>query len=1519
MSLTLRGLRSSPFDRLPDSLRQALSIDVLISQPGAFEYYVEHTASSRSKPYPTRENPVQSDAVDAKAEQPRVQSKHGFFVVDPILKLPSRSRLLDPTTLAVLPANEGGSVIAETKDLTQDGIVLQSFMAKWAGSLSEWAPHLDEATRNGYNMLHFLPLQVRGSSNSPYSIGEQLDFSADLFDSKAGRSSTREERTQTIGAWLKSIKSKWGLLSMIDVVLNHTANNSEWLYEHPEAAYSPYNSPHLTPAEELDRALYEYSNRLATLGLPTDPKTTADVDAIINGVHEHVLQPLRLWEYYAINVAAQKDEFAQAWDGDAGRTISSLGNDDLRSASLDDAFTLLQRHALRNRMSLDERFTTHMDIAVAVSIMRGLCQGKADKTKALEVFGSTLDRINVPLYAFYDEDVKAIVSNLAGRLKYMRLEEGGPMMGLITPESPFAEGYFTRLDPSHPSARNHNPKALALANNGWIWAADPLMDFASSKSRVYLRREVISWADCVKLRYGSGPSDSPWLWEHMGEYCRLQASLFDGFRIDNCHSTPLHVGSYMLDVARKVNPDLYVCAELFTGSEEMDVLFVSKLGINSLIREMENGHDPKEESRLLYRFGVNKPIGSMDTDCLSKESTVQVFSRNGKSAARQCNIVPLAGSMPHALFMDVTHDNETPTRKRTTEDAMTMAALVAFSWSAIGSNKGFDDLYPDQLNVVSETRKYQVAEKGGDVGIGAVKRVFNHLHQEMVADGYSEGHVHQEGDYLIMHRIHPQTHKGYLVVTHTKFHSGVQGRGQVNPFKLNRTTVRYIMGKTLIITDRHAPEDVEYINGMPSKLVDIPEPPLNTGSDQDGQYSEIVVPGEFPPASIMLFATSMDGLGAELDELCASGADEAMAQLNLVDLNVMLYRADAEERDATNGQDGAYTIPDLGGLVYCGLEGWMAYLKAIMRNNDLGHPICAHLRAGPWALDFVHRRLERQLALFPNLSGPAAWLRKRMEKIKEVCPSFMRPKYFSLVVKTAYDAARRRAVEQMSHFVQQGDDFTKSLALCAVQMNGQVKSSSLWHDRPSASMAAGLPFFATSWARLWGRDVFISLRGLYLTTAMQNAAREHILSFGSTLKHGLIPNLLNSTTNPRYNCRDGPWFFAQNVQDYVNKTPNGKSILSEKVRRRFPLDDTFVPIDSPKAFAHESTVAELIQEILQRHASGIHFREYDAGPGIDNDMTDNGFNIDISVDWKTGFVMGGSKDNCGTWQDKMGSSAKAGNKGVPGSPREGAAVEITGLVKSTLRWIDEMASSGHWPAKGVDAAIDGKTQTISYKQWADLIQAAFEHHYWIPLDAAEDGKYVVDSRLVNRRGIYKDVFGSSPGREWCDYQLRANYAMAMCVAPELFDAEHARTALQAAHHTLGDVLGMKTLDPSDRNFHPVYDNSNDSSDFWMAKGFCYHNGPPWVFPFGFHLRAALLMAERSEGGKAEARATAWRVMSLLIPHRRHIESTPWAGLPELTNADGVECPDSCPTQAWSASTILDALELIQEQEGGAVA
>jgi len=81
-------------------------------------------------------------------------------------------------------------------------------------------------------------------------------------------------------------------------------------------------------------------------------------------------------------------------------------------------------------------------------------------------------------------------------------------------------------------------------------------------------------------------------------------------------------------------------------------------------------------------------------------------------------------------------------------------------------------------------------------------------------------------------------------------------------------------------------------------------------------------------------------------------------------------------------------------------------------------------------------------------------------------------------------------------------------------------------------MTAGLPHFSVGWARSWGRDTFIAFKGSLLRSGMVKEGKEIILSFAKTLRHGLIPNLLDGGKCSRYNSRDACWWFIHSIKEY---------------------------------------------------------------------------------------------------------------------------------------------------------------------------------------------------------------------------------------------------------------------------------------------------------------------------------------------------------------------------------------------------
>ena len=159
----------------------------------------------------------------------------GYFLVDPTL-----------------------SVGTEDEQITLDCIQCQSVLAKCLGPFHEWEGRLYVSKATGYNLIHFTPIQALGTSNSSYSIKDQLQLNP-IFTNRDGQPCSFED----VEKLLQKMNREWHVLSMTDLVFNHSADNSPWLQEHPECGFNLENSPHLKPAYLLDRILAHFSDEVA--------------------------------------------------------------------------------------------------------------------------------------------------------------------------------------------------------------------------------------------------------------------------------------------------------------------------------------------------------------------------------------------------------------------------------------------------------------------------------------------------------------------------------------------------------------------------------------------------------------------------------------------------------------------------------------------------------------------------------------------------------------------------------------------------------------------------------------------------------------------------------------------------------------------------------------------------------------------------------------------------------------------------------------------------------------------------------------------------------------------------------------------------------------------------------------------------------------------------------------------------------------------------------------------------------
>ena len=162
---------------------------------------------------------------------------------------------------------------------------------------------------------------------------------------------------------------------------------------------------------------------------------------------------------------------------------------------------------------------------------------------------------------------------------------------------------------------------------------------------------------------------------------------------------------------------------------------------------------------------------------------------------------------------------------------------------------------------------------------------------------------------------------------------------------------------------------------------------------------------------------------------------------------------------------------------------------------------------------------------------------------------------------------------------------------------------------PGTTIIAGYPWFSD-----WGRDTFIALPGLLLTTGRHHEAGRVLGTFAHYVSDGMIPNRFDDYSNePTYNTVDASLWFIQASHAYLKATKDR---------------DTYDGVLRPAC-----------EEIVDGYTRGTRYK--------------------IGVDPADGLVSAGDETTQLTWMD-------AKYQGTVFTPRHGKAVEINALWYNAL-------------------------------------------------------------------------------------------------------------------------------------------------------------------------------------------------------------------------------------------------------------
>jgi glycogen debranching enzyme len=415
-------------------------------------------------------------------------------------------------------------------EVSLDSLQMQTVLAKQLGPLDEWRSRLQVSHECGYNVMHFTPCQeLSAESNSSYCLRDHMK----LLASASGPD--QKYNMNDLGNLVCQMHAEWGVFSICDLVYNHMSNDAEFVQRYPNAAYNLVNSAHLRPAFVVDRVLYHItvsieSGAYESRGLSASQASEHQMEIIRHIIRDEELPRHRVHEFYTIDVVKTMQQIKaiglaelehierniEAYRSKPRREDWVLNEEKEKEWQ---QLRILQDKQYRRLMSTIDHDLVKRILAIEFERLNlNLDLKNSDENsqflvRIYEQFQHELQKQNEQVRSHIESCLTEATNNVISNMYYHFFAHDGPRWPKVDRKHPIVFTYFYYPFGDGESAKANEETAFesaanaerVQAHNGWVMNDDPLRNFASEDSFVYLKRQLLPWGDSVKLRYGDKP------------------------------------------------------------------------------------------------------------------------------------------------------------------------------------------------------------------------------------------------------------------------------------------------------------------------------------------------------------------------------------------------------------------------------------------------------------------------------------------------------------------------------------------------------------------------------------------------------------------------------------------------------------------------------------------------------------------------------------------------------------------------------------------------------------------------------------------------------------------------------------------------------------------------------------------------------------------------------------------------------------------------------------------------------